>query len=270
MPQARWRNAWDWALFVSGLVPSLVFGVAMGNLLEGVPFTFDSELRAAYAFGLFDLLNPFALLCGLVSVVMLASHGASYLAIKTEGSIAERARAASRLFALLWTVLFALAGFWLWKSGFGLAITAGALPEGTPNPLGKTAVHSAGAWLLNYQRWPLARLLPAIGLAAPLLVAALARIRRRLILFVVSGFGIAGVIGTMGVSLFPFLLPSSSHPGSSLTVWDASSSQRTLSIMLIAVICLLPIVLAYTSWVYHVLRGPVTAVQIQSNPDGNY
>jgi cytochrome d ubiquinol oxidase subunit II len=270
MPQARWRSIWDWALFVSGLVPSLVFGVAMGNLLEGVPFTFDSELRAAYAFGLFDLLNPFALLCGLVGVVMLASHGATYLAIKAEGGIAERARTASRLFALLWMVLFALAGLWLWKSGFGFAITAGALPEGTPNPLGKMAVQSAGAWLTNYQRWPFTRLLPAIGLAAPLLVAALAGIRQRLIVFVVSGTGIAGVIGTMGVSLFPFLLPSSSHPGSSLTVWDASSSQRTLNIMLIAVIILLPIVLAYTSWVYHVLRGPVTAAQIHSNPDGNY
>lgn len=270
MPQARWRSIWDWALFVSGLVPSLVFGVAMGNLLEGVPFTFDSELRATYAFGLFDLLNPFAVLCGLVSVVMLASHGATYLAIKTQGDIAARAKAASRLLALLWTGLFALAGLWLWKSGFGFAITAGALPQGTPNPLGKTAVQAVGAWLMNYQRWPLTRLLPAIGLAAPLLVAALAGMRQRLIVFVVSGLGIAGVIGTMGVSLFPFLLPSSTYPGSSLTVWDASSSQRTLGIMLIAVIILLPIVLAYTSWVYHVLRGPVTAAQIHSNPDGNY
>ncbi len=270
MPQARWRSIWDWALFVSGLVPSLVFGVAMGNLLEGVPFTFDSELRATYAFGLFDLLNPFAVLCGLVSVVMLASHGATYLAIKTQGDIAARAKAASRLLALLWTGLFALAGLWLWKSGFGFAITAGALPQGIPNPLGKTAVQAVGAWLMNYQRWPLTRLLPAIGLAAPLLVAALAGMRQRLIVFVVSGLGIAGVIGTMGVSLFPFLLPSSTYPGSSLTVWDASSSQRTLGIMLIAVIILLPIVLAYTSWVYHVLRGPVTAAQIHSNPDGNY
>jgi cytochrome d ubiquinol oxidase subunit II len=270
MPQKRWRSIWDWALFVSGLVPSLVFGVAMGNLLEGVPFTFDSELRASYAFGLLDLLNPFALLCGVVSVAMLVTHGAAYLAIKTDGAIAHRARTLSRLFALLWAALFAIAGLWLWRSGFGVTITGGALPEGTPNPLGKTAVRVAGAWLMNYRRWPATMLVPAIGLAAPLLVAALAGIRQRLFVFIVSSLGIAGVIGTMGVSLFPFLLPSSSHPGSSLTVWDASSSPRTLGIMLIAVIVFLPIILAYTSWVYHVLRGPVTAEQIQSNPDGNY
>ena len=270
MPQARWRSIWDWTLFASGLVPTLVFGVAMGNLLEGVPFTFDAELRASYAFGLFDLLNPFALMCGLVSVLMLATHGATYLAVKTEGSMAQSARVASRVFALLWTASFALAGLWLWRSGYGMVIKSGAVPGATPNPLGKTAMAAPGAWLANYRRWPWAMVVPLMGLAAPLLVAALAGIRHRLVVFVISGVGIAGVIGSMGVSLFPFLLPSSSYPGSSLTVWDASSSHRTLGIMLIAVIVFLPIVLAYTSWVYHVLRGPVTAEQIRLNPDGNY
>jgi len=270
MPQARWRSIWDWALFVSGLVPALVFGVAMGNLLEGVAFSFDAEMRAAYAFGLSDLLNPFALLAGLVSVAMLVTHGATYLAIKTDGVLAQRARSASRFGGLAWALLFAIAGIWLWRSGFGMTITGGAAPGAIPNPLGKTVSLSAGAWLANYQRWPLSLLLPALGLLAPLLVAALARRHWRLTAFAISSLGIAGVIGSMGVSLFPFLLPSSSQPGSSLTVWDASSSHRTLGIMLLAVMVFLPIVLAYTSWVYRVLRGPVTAAQVQSNPDGNY
>ncbi len=270
MPGARWRANWDWALFVGGAVPSLVFGVAMGNLLEGVPFSFDSELRATYTFGLFDLLNPFALLCGLVSVAMLMTHGAVYLAMKTDGVLARRARAISRYGAFAWVLLFALAGIWIWKGHFGLAITGGAPPSGEPNPLGKTAVLQSGAWLSNYRRWPLTMLVPGIGLAAPLMVAALAGLRRRLVVFTVSALGIAGVIGTMGVSLFPFLLPSSSHPGSSLTVWDASSSHRTLGIMLIATIVFLPIVLAYTSWVYRVMRGPVTSEYIDANRDTSY
>ena len=270
MPGHRWRSGWDWALFVGGAVPTLVFGVAMGNLLRGVPFSFDSELRATYAFGLFDLLNPFALLCGLVSVAMLVTHGAVYLSMKTDGPLAERARAVSRVSGLAWTGLFALAGVWLWKSGFGLAIESGAVPGGPPDPLAKTAVQQGGAWLANYGRWPVTMLVPAIGLGAPLLVVALAAARHRLAVFVVSSLGIAGVIGAMGVSLFPFLLPSSSHPGSSLTVWDASSSHRTLGIMLIAVIIFLPIILAYTSWVYHVLRGPVTSAYIESNRETSY
>lgn len=270
MPGLRWRANWDWALFLGGAVPALVFGVAMGNLLEGVPFSFDSELRATYTFGLFDLLNPFALLCGLVSVAMLVTHGAVYLALKTDSDLALRARMISRYAALAWVVLFALAGLWLWKSSFGMAITAGALPGGEPNPLAKTAVSQIGAWLDNYARWPATMLVPAIGLAAPLLVAVLAHARQRLLVFATSGLGIVGVLGTMGVSLFPFLLPSSSHPGSSLTVWDASSSHRTLGIMLIAVCIFLPIVLAYTSWVYHVMRGPVTSAYIEANRDTSY
>jgi cytochrome d ubiquinol oxidase subunit II len=270
MPGARWRTNWDWALFVGGAVPSLVFGVAMGNLIEGVPFSFDSELRATYTFGLFDLLNPFALLSGLVSVAMLITHGAVYLAMKTDGDLARRARTVSRYAALVWVTLFALAGVWIWKSHYGMAIVTGALPGGEPDPLAKTAVSQAGAWLANYGKWPLTMLVPMVGLAAPLLVAAFSSIRHRLIVFTVSGLGIAGVIGSMGVSLFPFLLPSSSHPGSSLTVWDASSSHRTLGIMLIAVIIFLPIVLAYTSWVYRVMRGPVTSAYIEANRDTSY
>jgi len=270
MPGARWRSNWDWALFVGGLVPSLVFGVAMGNLLEGVPFSFDSELRATYTFGLFDLLNPFALLCGLVSVAMLVTHGAVYLAVKTDGIVAQRARSISRFAAVAWILLFAAAGIWLWMGHFGFAITAGAMPGGQSDPLAKTAIAQGGAWFANYAHWPATLIVPAVGLVAPLVVAAMAGTRQRLTVFVVSGLGIAGVIGTMGVSLFPFLLPSSSHPQSSLTVWDASSSYRTLGIMLIAVIIFLPIILAYTAWVYRVMRGSVTSAYIEAHRETSY
>jgi cytochrome d ubiquinol oxidase subunit II len=139
-----------------------------------------------------------------------------------------------------------------------------------PNPLLKTAIVSPHAWFTNYQRWPATQLLPVIGLLAPLMIVLLAHSRLRRVAFLSGALGIAGVIGSVGVSLFPFLLPSSSHPSSSLTVWDASSSHRTLWIMLIAVVVILPVVLAYTTWVYRVLRGPVTIAHIESNPDTTY
>jgi len=201
---------------------------------------------------------------------MLVTHGAVYLAIKTDGEVAQRARTISRFAAFAWLLLFSLAGIWLWKGHFGFAIAAGALPGAEPDPLAKSAVAQSGAWLANYSLWPATMLAPAVGLAAPLLVAGLAKSRRRLLVFIVSSLGITGVIGSMGVSLFPFLLPSSSHPQSSLTVWDASSSHRTLGIMLIATIIFLPIVLAYTSWVYRVMRGPVTSAYIEANRETSY
>jgi cytochrome d ubiquinol oxidase subunit II len=201
---------------------------------------------------------------------MLATHGARYLALKADGLVAERAAKFSRWTALAWFLLFALAGVWLARSGFGLSITAGALADGAPDPLAKTVVAASGAWLGNYARWPLAWLLPVVGLAAPLALAAMPRARAQGLLFVCSATGVAGVVGTMGVSLFPFLLPSSSEPSSSLTVWDASSSQRTLWIMLLATAFFLPIVLAYTAWVYRVLRGRVTVAHVEANPDSTY
>ena len=270
MPGQGWRTAWDWALFAAGAVPALVFGVAMGNLLRGVPFEFDAELRATYGFGLLYLLNPFALLCGAVSVVMLVTHGAVYLSFKTDAELAIRALRVSRIAGIAWAGLFALAGVSLWQSDFGLAIVGGASIGTAPDALAKSVVTSARAWFNNYARWPLATLAPAAGIAAPLLVAALSGTRRRLPVFVISSLGIAGVIATMGISLFPFLLPSSSHPGSSLTIWDASSSQRTLGIMLLSVVVLLPVVFGYTSWVYRVLRGPVTSAYVDANRDTSY
>ena len=107
----RWRTFWDSALFAGGLVPAVVFGVAFGNLLQGVPFRIDSDLRILYeGGGLFELLNPFGLLCGLVSAAMLATHGAAYLNLKTDGSVQARARDAIRIGALTTVILFAAGG----------------------------------------------------------------------------------------------------------------------------------------------------------------
>lgn len=259
----RWRSAWDWALFLGGFVPALIFGVAVGNALLGAPFTFDSSLRMTYHGGFFGLLTPFAVLSGLVSVCMLAMHGGAYLATKAAGPVAARARIATLLAALLLVVLFALAGFWVAHLQ-GYRITGVFAHDADSNPLGKTVVREAGAWLANYQAMPWMMAAPALGFAGALLAALAAWRRHAVIAFLASSLSVFGVVATAGLSMFPFILPSSADPASSLTVWDSSSSRTTLLIMLVAVILILPIILAYTAFIYRVLRGRVSEQQINA------
>jgi cytochrome d ubiquinol oxidase subunit II len=266
----RWRNVWDWALFVGGLVPALIFGVAFGNLFLGAPFRFDDTLRMTYEGNLFGLLTPFALLSGLVSVAMVTMHGGAYLAMKAGRPVEDRAIVAVRYAALALLVLFTLAGLWVGLGLNGYQITSPVDAGGPSNPLLKTVTTVAGGWLANDHAHPWMMIAPLlVYLAAPL--AALLVGRRRFFLgFLASGLAIAGVISTAGLSLFPFMLPSSSDPNASLTVWDASSSHLTLGIMLGATVIFLPIVLAYTAWVYTVLRGRVTTADIQDTSAHHY
>ena len=263
-----WRDNWDRALFVGGFVPALIMGVAVGNVLLGVPFHFDDSQRVFYTGSFFGLLTPFALLAGLLSVAMLVAHGASMLVLKTDGPVAERSARLGSIAALISFVLFAAGGAWVALGLPGYAITSQVVTDGASNPLLKSvAITAAGGWLHNYSTMPATLLAPATGLLGALAAAVLLRRRRGGLAFIASGASIAGIILTVGFAAFPFLLPSSSQPGSSLVAWDASSSHLTLWIMLLATVLLLPIVIAYTIWVYRVLKGKTTLQEMGENPN---
>ncbi|WP_414463825.1 cytochrome d ubiquinol oxidase subunit II [Hyphomicrobium sp. DY-1] len=254
----RWRETWDWALFVGGAVPALIFGVAVGNVLRGVPFHFNSDLRIFYdGTTLFELLNPFALLCGLVSVAMLVMHGAGWIILKSEGPVADRARSFGSVAALATIALFVIAGVVLWLGIDGYQITSTVNPVGPSNPLAKTVAKASGAWFTNYGSYPLTILAPVLGIIGAGATYVFMNTRREIATILASSLSIAGIITTVGVSIFPFLLPSSIDPRSSLTVWDASSSHLTLFIMLVCAVIFVPIIIAYTTWVYHVMWGKV-------------
>jgi cytochrome d ubiquinol oxidase subunit II len=265
-----WRNAWDWGLFVGGAVPALVFGVAFGNLLQGLPFHFDDTLRAFYTGSFWALLNPFALLCGVVSLSMLMMHGGIYLQLKTDGVVQQRARRAALLAGVVCAASFALAGVWLAVGIEGYRIVSMPDANSVFNPLAKTVEKAAGAWLANYRSQPLTLIAPALGFVGIAFALQLARIGRQIPAFVFSSLALAGIILTAGVSMFPFIMPSATDPNSSLTVWDAVSSKKTLGIMFIVTVVFLPIILLYTSWVYRVLRGKITEKTIQDNTHTAY
>ncbi|MCB1957653.1 MAG: cytochrome d ubiquinol oxidase subunit II [Rhodocyclaceae bacterium] len=265
----RWRRTWDGALFVGGAVPALLFGVAFGNLLLGVPFSLDTMLRPRFEGHFTDLLHPFALLCGGVSLAMLTFHGAIYLQHRTEGAIRARSRRAALAAGLLALAGFSLAGLWITTLP-GFVVTAGADPAGPADPLAKTVVQAAGAWLGNFRAHPAAWLVPLLPyLAIPLSLAWAAR-GRTLPAFWASALAVAGIVGTAAIAMFPFVLPSSHMPGASLTLWDSTSSRLTLGLMLGATAILLPIVVAYTGWAYRVMAGPVTAEDIEARHHSAY
>jgi cytochrome d ubiquinol oxidase subunit II len=258
-----WRGFWDWALAIGGFVPSLVFGVAFGNLLLGVPFGFDAEMRLSYTGTFLGLLNPFGILAGLVSVAMLAMHGSAFLAVKADGMVAERASEVLRLAGLIAAVLFILAGIWIALGIEGYVIAGAINHAGPSNPLAKSVARETGAWMRNYGVHAGLIAAPVLGITGPLLAAVLSRPRGSIAALIASSLGVAGIIASAGLSLFPFLLPSSTHPEASLTVWDASSSALTLFIMLIAVLVFLPIVLIYTGAVMRLMRGRVHLVDVE-------
>ena len=265
-----WRNTWDWGLFVGGAVPPLIFGVAFGNLFQGVPFTFDDHLVSTYSGSFWALLNPFALLCGVVSTALITFHGAIYLAHRTQGEIQWRALRAAGFFGGLLVLAFAAAGVWLWMAIPGYVIQSAVDGAALPNPLAKTVVREAGAWFANYRRYPATLALPVLGFAGVIAAQALARSGRTMAAFWASSLAIAGVIGTAGAALFPFIMPSSIDPDASLTVWDSVSSQRTLGIMLWATLIFMPIIILYTSWAYRVMGGKVTAAYVRENSHSAY
>lgn len=265
-----WRSTWDWGLFVGGAVPPLIFGVAFGNLLQGVPFHFDPNLLPYYEGTFWGLLNPFALLCGVVSSAMITFHGGVYLMHRTEGAIYERAKTAVTLMGLLMLVCFTLAGVWLWMGIDGYVITSQVNPSALPNPLDKEVAHVPGAWLANYSTYPWMIAAPVLAYIGALIGIVLARAGRTLLAFVFSSLAITGIIGTVGVSMFPFVMPSSTHPQSSLTVWDSTSSHLTLAVMFWAVVIFLPLIIIYTGWAYKVMAGKVTAAYIRENDHSAY
>ena len=260
--EPRWRTFWDWALFAGGVVPATVFGVAFGNLFEGVPFGFDPDMHMHSSITLLSLLNPFALLCGLVSLSMIVFHGASWLNLKSSGMVKTRAANAMLFAGIAFIVLFTLGGVWLGQiEGYQIV---GMIPhDGPSNPLLKVVVRVPHGWFANLSAHP-ALLLTLVAAYAGCGLAILLR-RMPGLSFLCSMLVPAATIATAGSALFPFLLPSSSEPNSSLTVWDASSSQLTLAVMLGAVAVFLPIILFYTSIVYRVMRGPVTAANIEKS-----
>jgi cytochrome d ubiquinol oxidase subunit II len=265
----RWRNNWDWGLFAGSAIPALVFGVAFGNLFLGVPFHIDNLLRVSYQGSFFALLNPFALVAGLISIAMLVAHAGMWLQLRTADQVAVRSGQYGRYALIAFVILFAVAGFWV--SGMnGYQIVSMGDTQGHADPLAKVVTTAQGAWMNNYSERPWTLVFPILAFAMALTAFLLSKLNKPALALISTSFMLVGVIMTAGVSLFPFIMPSSNNPNISLTIWDAVSSHMTLNLMLIAVVIFLPLILVYTTWCYVKMWRTVTVEEIENNTHGSY
>lgn len=263
----RWRRNWDLGLFASGAIPALVFGVAFGNLLQGLPFHLNEYFMPRYDkpffFALIALLNPFALLAGVISLTMLVVQGALWLQLRADDVIAKRARTVVKYGVPITLIGFALAGLWVAYGIEGFKILSQPEFGAKPNPLAKEVVRETGAWLANYDTYPITMAAPVLGFVGGVLGWMLSLAGRPGKAYIAHSLSVAGIIATAGLAMFPFVMPSSTVLNSGLTMWDATSSHLTLNIMLWAVLIFLPIVLLYTFWCYRRMWGKVTGAGIR-------
>jgi len=257
-----WRNTWDWCLFLGGTLPPVLLGVLAGNLILGLPFHLDQDLRPFYDGSFFGLLSPFALLCGVVCLLGTSFHGALFLKCRTEGSVQERSRVAASILGLFLILGLAAVMAWVFLGLDRPEITQMAGGDAPSNPLNKTVIAAGAGWLAHFMAHPLMLIAPATGMLALTVAWLLGRGQSTTAAFVFSCLGIASMLLSLGLGLFPFLLISSTAPGSSLTLWDATSSHKTLVLAFWITIIFLPIVLLYTRWVYKVIWGSITEASI--------
>jgi cytochrome d ubiquinol oxidase subunit II len=264
LPDPTWRKAWDWGLFVGSAVPALVFGVAFGNLFLGVPFRLDESMRSFYSGSFWALLNPLALLFGVVSLSLLTLQGATFLSHRTDGDLQARAKKTASVVAIVLLAAFSLAGVCVAFIDGYVVKSIGDVGSSL-NPLMKEVERAPGAWFSNYGKYPILWLIPALAYVGGGIVLSTLRAGKTLLAFVGSSLACVSVILTAGIALFPFVLPSSEMPRASLTAWDATSSHFTLNVMLYVALIFTPIVVAYTGWAYHVMAGKVTREFIVEN-----
>jgi cytochrome d ubiquinol oxidase subunit II len=221
----RWRAAWDWAIFFGSFIPALLWGVAFANFVHGVAIDASQNFVGSF----FDLLNPYALVAGVASVIVFALHGAIFLMLKTGDPLASEARPLAWkiwIAAVVATVVYAVSSYFATDILSHLGINPGPIPIG--------------------------------AVIAMLLSGYFIRIKRDGLAFAMTALVILLAMATIFLTLYPRVLVSSLNPAWSLTIQNTSSSPYTLQIMSIVALIFVPIVLVYQGWTYWIFRKRIT------------
>jgi cytochrome bd ubiquinol oxidase subunit II len=266
VPSVRWRKLWDWTWSAAAASSVVTFGVALGNLFLGVPFHFDESHRFVYTGGLGELLHPYALLTGLISLSMVVMHASAYAALRAGEPLSERACKLAQTAATTFMLAFLIAGVW------SSVVMDGYVIEGAFNKLGahpvgyRHIVATRGGWLENFHCHPLLWVSPAGALLLALVTRKLLVMREPFAALISSMLAQSATILTAAFALFPFILPSSEVPGDGLTIWNASSSEGTLRLLLVSMALLVPIAVAFMTGCFGLHRGRPQNINTKATP----
>ncbi|BDU39944.1 cytochrome d ubiquinol oxidase subunit II [Vibrio nigripulchritudo] len=266
---AKWKQYCDIAISFSGGIPPIMFGVAFGNLIQGIPFELNSLLMPSYHGSFIDLLNPFAWLCGVVGLCMALLQGSTWLLMKSSEEVYLRARKIAQVIALVLVALFMLGGWMLFDVN-GYQITSPMDLNADSNPVVKEVLLQKGLWFENYRQYPLMAIAPVVGFIALFSASLAARLSKNGLAFVSSSLANASIVATAGLTMFPFIIPSSHSPDHSLTLWDATSSELTLNAMTLVAFVMVPVILGYTSWTYYKMFGRLDTKFVKENSNSLY
>ena len=268
-----WRRLWDIGLFVSAFLPVLIFGVAFGNLLQGLPIYFDPiSLRSYYAGNFWGLINWMGIIAGLVSVAMLLMHGAAMLHRRTEGDLKRRMGRLFLIFAVIFMILFVAGGFMVAFAVKGYTLVSSPA-NATAHPLANVVTRATGAWITSYAQYPWKAAAPLLAFVATILGMLTLRVGKGGFTFWCSVVAVGSTVVTAGAALFPFVVPSSYKPSESLTVWNATSAQYTLNIMLYVSAVLLAFILLYKIFAYWAVwrgKGTISVDDVKQNEHDFY
>jgi cytochrome d ubiquinol oxidase subunit II len=231
----EWRDRWDTALVVSSFIPALLWGVAFANIIKGVPLEKGSDGTIEYTGGFFNLLNPYALLGGVTTLLLMIAHGGFFLALKTDGEVRKRANSIGQ------------------KAGLATAVAALLFFTWTAISVSHKGVVLAGA-TLAVVFWLLALAANFKG--------------REGWAFSFSAITTAFTVVSLFLAMYPNVMPSSISPEFSLNIFNAASTQYTLKVMTIVALVMTPIVLVYQGWTYWVFRKRVNPSQIAHAESG--
>jgi len=230
-----WRRRWDIAITVASFVPALLWGVAFANIVRGVPLQLDANNNSQFVGNFFDLLNPYALIGGLTTLALFVTHGAVFLALKTEGDIRVRANKVAGQTGLVAAVLAVVFGLWT---------------------------------QLAYSNNPISWLPLALAVVAWVATLGMNRLGREGWAFVTSAVTMGMVVLFLFTCLYPNVMPSTLDPAATLTIHNASSTEYTLRLMTWVAVVFTPIVLVYQAWTYWVFRKRLSPSQIPNPHEG--